>query len=63
MVEVSVGGIGQLQCPEANVVKSLVVDAEGLVGVFHQLMDGERGVVRFNNCVGYLQGSSFKEEK
>ena len=55
MVEVSVGGIGQLQCPEANVVQSLVVDAEGLVGVFHQLMDGERGVVRFNNRVRYLQ--------
>ena len=46
MVEVSIGGLGQLQCPEADIVKSLVVNAEGLIGVLHQLVNRERSIVR-----------------
>ena len=45
MVEVAIGGVRQLQGAEADVVQRLVVDAEGLVGVLDQLVDGEGGVV------------------
>merc|ERR1719186_1890490 len=54
VVEVSVGGVGQLQGTEADVVQSLVVDREGLVGVLDQLVDGESGVVRLHDSVRYL---------
>ena len=54
MVEVAVGGGGQLQRAEADVVQSLVVDAERLVGVLDQLVDGQGGVVGFHHCVGHL---------
>ena len=55
MVQVSVRRGGQRQCSEADVVQRLVVDAVSLVGVFYQLMDGQGGVVGFNNRVGYLK--------
>jgi len=56
MVKISVCGGGEFQGPEADVVESLVVDGEGLIGVLDQLMDGEGGVVRLNNCVRNLGG-------
>ena len=54
--------MGQLPChcrrgnlsPEADVVESLVVDAEALVSVLHQLVDGEGGVVGLHHGVGHL---------
>ena len=39
MVKITVGGGGQLQGPEADIVKGLVVNAVGLVGVLYELMD------------------------
>ena len=39
VVEVAIGGSGQLQRAEADVVQSLVVNAVGLVSVLHQLVD------------------------
>ena len=55
MVQVTVGGRGQLQCTEADIVQSLVVNAEGFVCVFNQLVDGQCGVIGFNYCVGDLK--------
>ncbi len=52
MVQVSVGGGGQFQSSEADVVEGFVVNDHALVGVFDQLMDGEGGVVRFDDGVG-----------
>ena len=40
MVQVPVCWIGELESPEADVVQRLVVNAERLVCVLHQLMDG-----------------------
>ena len=57
VVEVAVGGGGQLQRAEADVVQSLVVDAERLVGVLDQLVDGQGGVVGFHHCVGHCGGA------
>ena len=54
MVEVTVRGSGELESAEANVVQSLVVEGKALVGVLNELMDGERGVVRLDDGVGYL---------
>ena len=51
VVQVTVRGVGQLQGAHADVVEGLVVDAEGLVGVLDELVDGERGVVGLNNGI------------
>lgn len=56
VVEVAVGGVGQLQRAHADVVESLVVDAEGLVGVLNQLVDREGSVVGLHDSVGDLGG-------
>ncbi|KAL1128853.1 hypothetical protein AAG570_013387 [Ranatra chinensis] len=54
VVEVAVRGGGQLQGPEADVVQGLVVDAEGLVRVFDQLVDRQGGVVGLDDRVRHL---------
>lgn len=46
MVEITVCGGGQLESPETNVIKSFVINAESLVRVLDQLMNGEGGIVR-----------------
>ena len=51
VVEVAVRWGGELERAEADVVECLVVDAVGLVRVLHQLVDGERGVVRLHHGV------------
>ena len=55
MVEIAIGRRCQLQCPEADVIEGLIVNAEGVVGVLHQLMDGQGGVVRLHNGVRHLR--------
>ena len=57
MVEISVGRIGELEGSHANIVKSLVVDTEGLVRVLNQLMDRESSVIWLHNGIGDLGGS------
>lgn len=56
VVEVAIRGVGELEGAHADVVESLVVDAEGLVRVFNELMDGKRGVVGLDDGVGNLGG-------
>lgn len=56
VVQVTIGGGGQLQSAEANIVQGLVVNAEGLVRVFHKLVHRQSGVVWFNDRVGHLGG-------
>jgi len=55
VVEVAVRRVGQLQRPEANLVQRLVVYAERLVRVLHQLVHGQRGVVRLHHRVGHFR--------
>ena len=52
MVQVTVGGGGELQGAETDIIKGLVIDTESLVRVLNQLMDGERGVVGLDNAQG-----------
>merc|ERR1712159_599908 len=56
VVEVSVGGGGELEGTEADVVQGLVVKAHALVGVLDKLVHGKGGVVRLNHGVGHLGG-------
>ena len=44
MVKITVGGGGELEGTEADIVKSFVVHHEGLITVLHQLMERQDGV-------------------
>ncbi|KAG5462951.1 MAG: hypothetical protein BJ554DRAFT_2677, partial [Olpidium bornovanus] len=46
---------GKLQGPETDVVQGLVVDAEGLIGVFDELVNGQGRVVRLDDGIGHLK--------
>ena len=56
MVEITIGGGGELEGSEADIVEGLVINAHNLISVFDELMDGESGVVRLNDGVGHLGG-------
>mmetsp|Transcript_6862 Transcript_6862/g.24979 ORF Transcript_6862/g.24979 Transcript_6862/m.24979 type:complete len:316 (-) Transcript_6862:580-1527(-) len=51
VVQVTKRGVGQLQRAEANIIKRFVVEHDALVGVFDQLVHGQRGVVRLDDSV------------
>ena len=51
MVKITVGGGGELEGSEADIVKSLVINAHDLIGVLDELMDREGGVVRLNDGI------------
>jgi hypothetical protein len=46
VIEVTVGGGGELQGAGTDIIESLVIETEGLVSVLHQLLNGESGVIR-----------------
>jgi hypothetical protein len=54
MVKISVGWGGKFQGSEADIVKSLVINAHAFIGIFDQLMDGQGSVVWFNDGVRYF---------
>merc|ERR1711990_1032057 len=58
VVEVTVGGGGELEGAEADVVEGLVVKAHALVRVLDELVDGESGVVGLDDGVGDLGGGA-----
>jgi hypothetical protein len=51
VIEVTVTWARELNSTHADVVECLVVDTEGLIGVLDELMDGEGGIVGFENGV------------
>lgn len=55
MVQIGVGWGGQSQCSEADVVECFVVDAVRRVAIFHQLMNRQGCVVRFENYIRHLE--------
>ena len=57
MVEVAVGGVGEFECAEADVVQRLVIDAERLIGVLNELMHRQSGVVWLHHSVRHLHDS------
>ena len=54
MVQVSIGGGGEFERAEADIVQSLIINTVGLVCVLDQLMDGQSGIVGLNHSVGHL---------
>jgi hypothetical protein len=53
-VRLFTGRVGELEGAEADVVEGLVVKDHALVGVLHQLVHGQRRVVRLDDGVGHL---------
>ena len=56
MVKITVGGGGELEGSEADIVESLVVNAHDIIGVLDELMHGEGGVVWLDDGIGDLGG-------
>ena len=54
VVQIAVRGGGELEGAEAYVIQGLVVQGEALVGILHQLVDGEGGVVGLDDGIGHL---------
>lgn len=54
VVEIGVRRIGDLEGSLVDIVQSLVIDTEGLVGVLNELVQRQSGVVRFNDGIGNL---------
>ena len=56
MVKITIGWGGELEGSEADIVKSLVINAHNLIGVLDELMDGKSGVVWLNDGIRHLGG-------
>ena len=56
MVKITVGGGGELEGSEADIVKGFVINAHNFIGVFDELMDREGGVVGLDDGIGDLGG-------
>jgi hypothetical protein len=56
VVKITVGGGGKLKGSEADIVEGFVINDLDLISVLDQLMDGEGGVVRFNDGIRDLGG-------
>lgn len=57
MVQIAIGRRSELQRAETDIVERFVIDAERFVGVFHQLMNGQGGIVRLDDSVRNLFGA------
>ena len=55
VIKISIGGSGQLERLEADVVESFIVDAECLVRVFDELMKSQRRIIWLHHNIGHLQ--------
>ncbi len=51
MVEITICGVGELEGTEADVVKSLIVNAVGLICVLNKLVNRESGIVWLHHSV------------
>ena len=56
MVKITIGGGGELEGSEADIVEGLVVNAHDLIGVLDELMDREGSIIRFNDGIRDLGG-------
>merc|ERR1712109_226680 len=51
MVKITVGGGGELEGTEADIVEGLVVNGHGIIGVLDELMDGQGSVVGLDDGI------------
>ena len=63
MVKITVGGGGELEGSEADIVEGFVINNLDLISILDELMDGKGGVIWFNDGIGDLwrweDGESF----
>ena len=55
MVQIAIGWGCEFQGTETDVIKGLIIDAESLISVFHKLVNGKGGIVRFYDGVTDLK--------
>ena len=60
MVQITIGRSGEFQGTETDVIKSLIVNAESLISVFHKLVNGEGGIIGFYDGVTDLKNKKVK---
>ena len=51
VIEVTIGGCGEFQRAEADVIQGLIINAVGLIGVLNQLVNRQGGIVWLHHCV------------
>ena len=51
MVKITICWGGKLKGSEADIIKSFVINAHNLIGVFDKLMDREGSIVWFNDGI------------
>jgi hypothetical protein len=56
MVKVTISGSGQFKGSEANIVQGFIINDHAFISIFNQLMDGQGGIVGFDNCIRYFRG-------
>jgi len=56
MVEITVGWGGELKGSETDIVEGFVINNLDFISIFDKLMDGEGGVVWFDDGVGHFGG-------
>jgi hypothetical protein len=63
MVKITIGWGGEFKSSETDIIEGFVINNLDLIGVFNELMDGEGGVIWFDNGVrdfwGWEDGESF----
>jgi len=63
MVEITIGGGGELEGSEANIVQGFIINDHALISIFDELVDREGSVVGFDNGIRNLgrgdHGESF----
>ena len=61
VVKIAICWCGELERPEADVVKRLVIDTEGLIRVLNELINGKGGVVGLDDGIGNLRRGNDRE--
>jgi hypothetical protein len=54
VIKVAVGWVGELESSHTDIIKSLIVDTKGLIRVLDKLVNGESGIIGFNNGIRNL---------
>lgn len=52
---------GQLEGPETDIIECLIVENHALIGILHQLVNRESGIVRLHDSVRDLRGREHGE--
>jgi hypothetical protein len=56
VVKITISWSGQFKGSEANIVQGFIINDHAFISIFNQLMDGQGGIVGFDNCIRYFRG-------